>query len=184
MGLKKLLASNNPGDDLRCAVFAYNDLDIEGLTEEEFDLDEGLAILFELADIFSTDQKELIMEKLDQFSLIEEEDLDESVDEEFEEEDGSGNTGFRGYYDESEALNEIKFRVRARSPKFKRFQKLKKRAKEKLGARKVSSLAFRAKNIFDTKKKQFVRRKNPLSFGALRKKAKQFKKLVKRKLRR
>lgn len=181
MSFKNLLTSNNTGDDLRCAVFAFNDLNIEGLTEEELDLDEGLAILFELADIFSMEQKELIMEKLDQLSLIEDEDLDESADDEFEE---GGNTGFRGYYDESEALNEIKFRVRARSPKFKRFQKLKARAKERLGARKVSSLAFRAKNVFDVKKKQFVRRKNPLTFAALRKKAKQFKKLVKRKLRR
>lgn len=96
---------------------------------------------------------------------------------------GTGNTGFRGYYDESEGILEksksIKFRVKARQPKFKRYKKFKARAKERLGAR-VDQPRFKATHKFDLKTKRYIKRKKPLTLGALRKKAKIFKKTMKR----
>lgn len=96
---------------------------------------------------------------------------------------GMGNTGFRGYYDESEGIIEkaksVKFRVKARQPKFKRYKKFKARAKERIGAR-ADTLRYKSTHKFDLKTKRYIKRKKPLTLGAMRKKAKVFKKTMKR----
>ena len=93
-----------------------------------------------------------------------------------------GNTGFRGYHDISAEMTEgksIKFRVKARQPKFKRYKKFKARAKERMG-KKAETLRFKSTHIFDLKTKRYIKRKKVLTLAAMRKKARVFKKTMKR----
>lgn len=80
---------------------------------------------------------------------------------------------------DGDELDEIK-KFRIRKPKEKKKLALKKKAIAKLGAAKAGDAAFRAKKVFDPKKKRFVKRDKVRSVSAQKKMDRKFTKRMKR----
>lgn len=157
-------------EDLREAIIDFyivgTDL-FEDDTDDSINENVGLEIISELADIFTPSQITTIMEKLVEASGIDDEYLQELA---LEEDDDGEN-------DEDE-IDEKRFKVIKQ--KAKRKLKLKAKAKGKVGKEKTASAAFRAKKVFDPKRKRFVIRKKVRSIAAQKKMDRKFTKRMTR----
>lgn len=173
-------------DDFRDMLIAFQDLEDEDFDIENDDSlgDVGLDLLYDIADILTPVQMDMIRVKLNELSMLDDAELEESVDyreedtwadlEEWEEENLD---------EREEQLNEIVKRFKRRKKKEKRRLARKAQQAAKIGDKTGTEL-FKRKFQFSAKAKRFVRRKKVVSRQAFRKKARIFKKTMKRRKKR
>lgn len=186
---------NNPGsaplttpmirnvEDFRDMLIAYQDLEDEDFDIENDDElgDVGLDLLYDIADILTSVQMDFIRVKLNELTGLDEAEEEEGIDyldedtwidlEEWEEEIIVSES--------EEQLDEVVMRFKRRKKKLLRSLKRRGQQQAKIGAKTGTEL-FKRKFQFDAKRKRFVRRKKVVSRQAFRKKARIFKKMVKR----
>jgi len=147
--------------------------DPEGDSGEMGEIDPALEIIYELAPRFSDEVIEEIIEGL--FAYYLPDDMEDEDDEPmFDMEEGMEEFEEDYIPDNFDALDE---KVSAVQKKRLRFLKNKRR--KQLGKR-GNSVQFKRTHHFDNKKKRFVKRKKTISVSAMRKKARIFKKTMKR----
>lgn len=157
----------NTVDMLRAVIEVIRETDDpKGEAGPEGDLEYGLEIIHEIAEQIPEETAEIIIDALFQYYDVEEEDVEDIVGDDDDEEETD------------EELNEML--IEAISPvRAKRLRYLKKKRKKQLGKR-ASSMTFKRNYKFDTKKGRFVKRAKAVSVVAMRKKARIFKKVVRK----
>ena len=137
-------------------------------------IDPALEIIYEIADRLSEDIIEDIIQALFEYYLNDDDDFEnpwdhvESVDVELS--DDEKLELFENFELLDEAVNAVQK---------KRLRYLKKKRRSQLGKR-GNSQAFKRNYHFDSKKKKFVKRNKAISVSAMRKKARIFKKTMRR----
>ncbi len=159
----------NPVCTLRDVIEAIRQTsDPDGDAGEFGYIDPSLEIMYELAPKFSQDVIEDIIQGLFDFYI------DDSDDDEYNESlEDDFNVDENDVFDFDcidEAINMVQK---------KRLRYLKKKRRAQLG-KKANSQAFKRSHKFDSKKKKFVKRDKTISVSAMRKKARIFKKTMKK----
>jgi len=157
----------NPVNTLRDVIETIKQISEPDGDAGEFGyIDPALEIMYELAPKFSQDVIEDIIQGLFEYYLDDDDDFDEAIDSA----DGLDEDDFDDFECIDEAVNAVQK---------KRLRYLKKKRRSQLGKR-ANSQAFKRSHKFDSKKKKFVKRDKTISVSAMRKKARIFKKTMKK----
>jgi len=168
------------GDSLREAIIHFIELKKDVEVESIDDLDEGFSILFDLADTFTQAQIDAILDEMAEILDVEYNGYFSDEDEENDDEEYFDPEDFK-MAESVETLDEDinRFARVKKTSKFKRYARKKNVADVRLKGRE-KKITFKLKNVFDTKQGRYVKRKKALNLRTFKKKARIFKRTMKR----
>ena len=179
MTMAAMSGDYNPVNMLRDVIETIRQTEApDGEAGEFGQIDPALEIMYELAHKFSQDVIEDMINALFEYYLDDEEDEDEpwidNWEESLEEIDDTEKSVLMDLIRDFDLLDEAVNAVQK-----KRLRYLKKKRRGQLGKR-GNSQAFKRNYHFDNKKKKFVKRNKAISVSAMRKKARIFKKTMRK----